>query len=1160
MYGTTPVTVIKDINGNSIPVYRQFSLAFADHHLINIYKPLSKIERIAAIKNSAYTPLRTRSNFFANHPEALSGTSSNKVTKNNMHLSSTGIKLTTGNESLNQDARKLSSSDQIIESFCADFLQLLGLRDDYGILSPLSNISIGVLSDKTSILTKILNLKIELSRRSEKSNGKSVSLEKLIKGDKDEIIEIDRYYRLTSTLDLIDKILTNWKIILTKKGIDFDYNYNDNIKLSVVGQQLRNYNVWHSFNSGNLNWKDYRQKQENLFTALYQYEKDAIEKLNSILQNNKFDGFELSDIAFQEGIEFVPELFWAKYNVGNGSTQMMFNRMLEYDLENLSTFDKWKAYQAAQFEKFKNTEIKGRNLLDLTTSENSNKSIIYQYFYNRRSNENFVKAINSSGFNIYKNNKVDINELNKALQSYLVFSNFIRHQYLDLTVKEAYVDPDKAGNIVIDREIDSRIGATNKRNVNFGGSISVLMSKSTPVSIIDSYAEQVFNLLGKTEDQDIFDGCSFMSPFEARMQYQSLADYTKVNTLKTLGTWISDHWSSLAKWAEFPITNAAIRDSKGCKFDLELVFEKMHNFSFDQNTNICSSFIQPNLNVLIPKKLTGKDCFFTDGIKFYKIIKLEYVGNNQYTRSIQEVDRTGNLIENSSIIKSQPFFINNIYDIYKTFGGYKNMELLNGRLEWSENIMDLIYEIIIRNGSIKSPGYYNQDTVDQPLRNKFIHILATKSSIKRTWPNLNRSNQFETKNYQRDNSGQIIKPLNYFMVDLSMTGRQLESYHQSDGSEITEPTQALAAQAENGFTYDLAKDIYDSLLNMIQINGKDVIERSRLLKEGNWEQVALDLSRQIVQNTDFTGTMSEIDAIIDKFFRKAKQNGTPDKVILPLSLFSRDVTKLLVQNLNKDVIRRKYESSLAGVLNPTSNIKQIYNLGGKNWMYSDILNYLLDLNINKQAISNYIKKIYNSELSDAENEKIKQEFLFNLSGVFIGNSEFLSDLMPFINFVKSTNPEVYQFMNTGQIDEMLQFIDKYATDRKTAELFVDYQKSIGQNPEKQFMLLKPVHPSEIQVLDTIVTEDNENITLSEIDLYQHHTMFNDSEFEFVNTSIPSDLKPQINQITSETRTENEYNNVAAYANRTVQKLLSLVKKRKLDKLQEYGKVQKEECN
>jgi hypothetical protein len=110
------------------------------------------------------------------------------------------------------------------------------------------------------------------------------------------------------------------------------------------------------------------------------------------------------------------------------------------------------------------------------------------------------------------------------------------------------------------------------------------------------------------------------------------------------------------------------------------------------------------------------------------------------------------------------------------------------------------------------------------------------------------------------------------------------------------------------------------------------------------------------------------------------------------------------------------------------------------------------------------------------------------------------------------------------------------------------------------MLLKPTSPNEVQVLDTIVTKDGENITLSEIDLYQRHTMFNNAEFEFVNTSIPTDLKPQINQVTSENRTENEYNNVAAYANRTVQKLLFLVKKRKLDKLQEYGKVQKEECN
>jgi len=143
---------------------------------------------------------------------------------------------------------------------------------------------------------------------------------------------------------------------------------------------------------------------------------------------------------------------------------------------------------------------------------------------------------------------------------------------------------------------------------------------------------------------------------------------------------------------------------------------------------------------------------------------------------------------------------------------------------------------------------------------------------------------------------------------------------------------------------------------------------------------------------------------------------------------------------------------------------------------------------------------------------------------------------------------------------VLEFIDKYSTNRTVAEFFMTYQKVNNKDPKKPFMLLKPTSPNEVQVLDTIITEDGENITLSEIDLYQRHTMFNNAEFEFVNTSIPTDLKPQINQVTSENRTENEYNNVAAYANRTVQKLLSLVKKRKLDKLQEYGKVQKEECN
>jgi hypothetical protein len=111
---------------------------------------------------------------------------------------------------------------------------LLGLRDDYGVASPLGNVLIGVLSDKTSILTKILNLNIKLNEN-EKGDKKSMSISELIKKDPNKIIELDRFYRLTSTLDLVDKILTNWKIILSKKGIDFNYDYSDNIKLSRVG-------------------------------------------------------------------------------------------------------------------------------------------------------------------------------------------------------------------------------------------------------------------------------------------------------------------------------------------------------------------------------------------------------------------------------------------------------------------------------------------------------------------------------------------------------------------------------------------------------------------------------------------------------------------------------------------------------------------------------------------------------------------------------------------------------------------------------------------------------------------------------------------------------------------------------------------------------------
>lgn len=62
------------------------------------------------------------------------------------------------------------------------------------------------------------------------------------------------------------------------------------------------------------------------------------------------------------------------------------------------------------------------------------------------------------------------------------------------------------------------------------------------------------------------------------------------------------------------------------------------------------------------------------------------------------------------------------------------------------------------------------------------------------------------------------------------------------------------------------------------------------------------------------------------------------KVTLPISdrRFYKVFVKLILEDLNKSSIRRRY-SGLGGILNPASNIMQIYEVNGKQYLFTTLL-------------------------------------------------------------------------------------------------------------------------------------------------------------------------------------------------------------------------------
>ena len=671
-------------------------------------------------------------------------------------------------------------------------------------------------------------------------------------------------------------------------------------------------------------------------------------------------------------------------------------------------------------------------------------------------------------------------------------ANLGRFAFLDLVSKSYYLDPPKGKYSNGHEESARRIDSMAKRMVLYPATIQAFqqgridgVSQTIRVSAIEDASEEVWNPQGDSHGQDIFDGSGLESPWHSRMEDNSIPGHGIKGTKKTLGTSTLGQNSTLFKWAGFPITNEKMRNSLTGKYNLHRMFYKMNNIVWDEDVDITKGYLGNDLS--IPSTLVDKPIYISSGLQYYNLVNIikEPGASNTYTITKIECDSKGVKLKDASgnfiIVKEQGVKIDTIYSLWEALGGLNSMELENGQLEPSELSIDATFQYIVNVGTVKDAKatHFSQKNVRQPLRDKFIAIAASKSALKRGAANINTSKDA----WESDES------LASFKVNTSSFGIQLDANHHADLSDVREMSQTISTLASGGNTSMIAQQAYKSIGDLVQLSLKKVSSYLKLAEKKGIQKSIEAISERLIKRLATETKINSTD-FIEQFATDL------ETVILPISdrRFYKIFVKEIIEDLNKSSIKRRY-SGLGGILNPASNIFQIYTIGDNTYTFTTLLKIAKRELAKDPKITTALQKFF----LDKKNLIITNQQQGQLS--FKQDKDGKNNDIDIVNFYLA-----YKYGNYSSIEEI---IEKVLREGEPITKPIENMHSIW---------------AEIQILDTIRYRKKTTDPWTQITLDSRQTLNNfvnvlssslnsetgdfDLQVELV-LSTPHDLRPQI---------------------------------------------------
>lgn len=526
--------------------------------------------------------------------------------------------------------------------------------------------------------------------------------------------------------------------------------------------------------------------------------------------------------------------------------------------------------------------------------------------------DSYKKWVNPDGsIRLYEkdeNGKVKMPpKLHPVLEGYFMANALLSNEYNEVMIGGVYAHSKNTES--------SRLIAQIKRSVIFGATMHSYaqgldngVADEVVIACMPDVQAYVQNIVGTEQTNDSMDGSGLCTMLQARLESNSLLDARVGYDKKSIGHDIDSKYArpSLLKWAVYAMTNARRRIAFGSNISQEILCKKAYSHgNIEFTTEELNSILKEIGPVYFKDTNTGK---------YYKIVSFKIEGG-VIKRALQEVTEHGS--EFSTIVSDSIALTNTLWDIDQLFGGAWAMTFNGDTLEYSESNVDALEKYVVAH---------------QDAKTKQIGYLVNKSAMKVGIGNLNN-----------DASWTDGSKLNTISMRTRYIGVQMDAEHHLDENEVTEMTQMISALSENGYTADIVNNIYTDIGNVIMealkeydavISSDDPAKLYKLLGE---------IFIKSFENND-RDTLGLAQAFVLKATKALKENDLSFR--LPFSaetvsgLFMSTVSSLLT----KKGIRRKYEG-FAGVLTPSYNMMQYYNISGQTMMYDRFTDLVRDSGI-----------------------------------------------------------------------------------------------------------------------------------------------------------------------------------------------------------------------
>ena len=585
------------------------------------------------------------------------------------------------------------------------------------------------------------------------------------------------------------------------------------------------------------------------------------------------------------------------------------------------------------------------------------------------------------------------------------------------------------------------------------------LGTSTKVAIIEDTTAFAFNTKGQQKGYEAHDGGGIRTPQQADLENNSLGDQAAGNDLaKTIWHYYDPVTgkSFLAKWAVYTLTNVRMQDSADSTQQGLKLYKRMTNtIRWDGKYDLCNSRyitnqVEPVYDENGKQKLDkngkpvmqyiskldfSKDIliacdgglYYQDRGETYRIDNFRNIdgvyittetyqsGNdniqtycitlfdkdsNEIRLRAQSIDGYNTILKQAQdLIASKKYHtIGSNYELWQAMGGLYcvNSFTDNAISENSHHavtaFMNNVYERIdptIREDYNNKNRGVNQSRYRQPLKEAQIGYATNASTIKRVQYNINPASAWEGDT-----------ELNYAEIDNRFLGKQGDTDHEADESEVSEMIQVIASLDVGGETHLFAKQAFEALGRLTANGMKLQVEALSLALSKDSqigkskEQIASTIYHIIgqilfknVKIGNDVGVGNTILRSIEKEFykrgmndHKLVENESTKKAIerfLPLSdpnVFS-EMIKSITGELNDLALKRKYKG-IGSVLVPGFNVMEMFHLHGaqSGLKFNDIVELALRrTNIKGITSSANAGLEITNEVEDGNNIQIKKK-------------------------------------------------------------------------------------------------------------------------------------------------------------------------------------------